>query len=174
MNPRNKRLLFLLPVLAVAAWLAVFGDKTPVDQVVEPSAPVAVGGDVPVERAPAAPVASGELPRVAAREQLPARIDSPDARDLFAALAPVAPPPQDAPTAQEPQEAAPPELPFAFIGRELYRSQWRYFLEKDGQVYVLAPGQQADGFRLETTRAGELVMVDLATRARHIIPLEGE
>lgn len=177
MNPRNKRVLLMLPVLAVAAGLALFGDKTPVEEVAEPAqrGSAAATQPGPVAAAPEAvapPVVEGELLRVAARDRLSAMIDSPEVRDLFAANRAAEQQTQAPP--DEPQQAAPPVQPFTFIGRELDQKRWRYFLEKDGQVFVLSPGQQAEGFRLERTPAGEVALVDLATKTRHIIPIEGE
>lgn len=185
MNAQNKRVLLMLPVLAVAAWLALFGDKTPDGEVAEPTTtrPAAEPAAAPVtaseavaEVPAATPVnqaaAEGEVLRVRPRDALRGMIDGPDVHDLFAPLLP----PQ-AVAAQQPQEAVqppPPVLPFVYIGREETATRRVYFLEKAGQTFVLAAGDRAEGFQLETASDRELTLVDLATKTKHVIPIGGE
>lgn len=180
MNPKHKRVLVMLPLLAVAAWLALFGDKTPEDEVAAPTR----GGQVDKvaeaaperSEAPAPQVimeaAEGEVLRVASRDRARAMIDSSDMRDLFAPSVPPAPPAEQQAAAAAPPP--PPVLPFAYIGREQEKSRWRYFLEKNGQVFVLAAGEQAEGFRLEKAGNGELALVELSTQTRHVIAIDGD
>lgn len=177
MNPKQKRLVLMLPLLAIAAWLALFGDKTPVDEVAEPTraSSAASSEAVPASSdASESPVvhaaAEGDVLRVAPRERVSAMIDSADMRDLFASSVPP-PPPVDPQAAPPPP---PPVLPFVYIGRELEQSRWRYFLEKNGQVYVLSAGEQAEGFKLEKAGNGELALVELSTQARHVIAIDGD
>lgn len=170
MNGR-LRLGLLLAALAVAGWLAVFGDKTPPGTLVE----ARVEG-APPRATPAAPPAvviapEDDVPPGQVR-RLPRRAgwyeDALAGNDLFAppvreagAVAPAAPPP-------------PPEPPFRLIGRMAEAGQWTYFLEREHAAHALRVGDEAAGFRLSAASAQELVFTRLADRARFTLALDAQ
>lgn len=152
---------------AVAAWLAIFGDKTPTNAPVAvratPAAASAQGPEAATaETAPAVAVVEDDVPgqvrRLHPRRGWFEKASS--GRDLFGVPAPKQPPPEESnvPPAQ------PPVPPFHLIGRLEEQGHWSYFLERDGAAYVLVPGGEAAGFRLEADSDDILKFVRLSDR----------
>lgn len=173
----NKRLLIMLPVLLIAAWLAFFGDKTPRGEVAEPtrSAPAAAVTEsrpavAQIDAAPASPAPGGML-RLVSREGLGKKIESEDMHNLFMAKEP--PPPPTPPQSEQQKSAPPPPvMPFHYIGRELLDGAWRYFLEKNGQTYVVARGDQVEGFLLDSENDTQIGLVDVATSTHFTVQVD--
>ncbi|MGZ3158646.1 MAG: hypothetical protein ACXU7D_06955 [Burkholderiaceae bacterium] len=144
MTPRH---LVMAAALAVAAWLALFGDKTPSNGIAEPIAH-APGTTTAHAAAPAAslpsPNTSEEKSKSDAviltlknREQLMggAVADSrPDA--LFKSQSWTPPPPPPAPPAPPPPPTAPP-LPFKYMGKKIEDGKWEVYVTVGNQAYVV-------------------------------------
>ena len=152
---RVRRWAVLLALLAVSAWLALFGDKTPVG-LVRPRGEGGAGS----AGAPVKTPTSGAATRPVARAgSEPARIEAlvsrrswfeperPAAADLFARAAwhapppapPPPPPPAPAPVAEAP---APVPLPnYKVAGKQHDGRQWEVFLLRDENIAVVRAGQ---------------------------------
>lgn len=134
----NKRWWLWLPMLAIAAWLALFGDKSAIDPL--PSAGTTGLNASQRKVKPAAENSLETMVELIPREQL---IETPNeaeliTRDLFAdrswtpAPSPVIAPEPPLPTA--------PALPFTYLGKQLENNQWRVFLGLAEQIFVVSEG----------------------------------
>jgi hypothetical protein len=149
-----RRWWLWLPLLAAAAWLAVFGDK--------PADPVALS--VPARREQTVQAAPRPIPTAASKIAAGARTEPIEAlvsRDQWAAAAPAAleavsaaakrdlfssrnwNPPQVVAVATAPP-AAPP-LPFAFLGKKLEGEVWEVYLARGDQTFIVREGSSVDG-----------------------------
>lgn len=180
------RMAILLPILLVAAGLAMFGDRTPAGAV-HPLAPASRGqaqgtSDIQRVTGPSArskPAAAVPLEILVPREQL-ARSDA-DARDLFASPAwltreiKVAPPPA-APVAAAP--VAPPAavaelaLPFKFVGKRQEGDEWEVYLARDDVNFIAKVGATVDvSFRVEAIAPPTIVLIHLPTGKSHSLSI---
>lgn len=133
----NKRWLAWLPLLAGAAWLALFSEGMNAQiEASTPTRPEPRLHATPTLRAPD-PDALALVPR---RQLIPADQKG-GGRDLFAprSWAPPAPPagPPTAPSA--------PALPFAFIGKKHDGSAWEVYLAQGDQTIVARTGTTIAG-----------------------------
>ncbi|MES2757485.1 MAG: hypothetical protein V4693_08940 [Pseudomonadota bacterium] len=140
MTPRH---LLMGAALVVAAGFAVFGDKTPGGEVVEPVVRTASVATASVRVTAAAPAAAGApiILRLQPREQLVAAGDGADAfgsRDWT----PPPPPPQPAPP--PPPPTAPP-LPFTFLGKAVEKGEWEVFLARGSETLIVRNKTVIDG-----------------------------
>lgn len=164
----RKRWWLWLPLLAMAFWLALFGDKTPTGGAVSAPtstshAPKQTGERLPLPARTSsaaatystiAPTATTPfvldplIPRselILSRKAV-ARIGG----NLFASgsWSPPLPPPlaatvNIAPPAVPPAPAA-PKLPFTFVGKKLEAGAWEVFLTRGEQSYVVHEGSVID------------------------------
>ena len=159
----GKRWWLWLPLLALGAWLAVFGDKSPAVDAAQslPSVPPAAArvpradtaADSDRRTTPIAPSSStlALVPRdqlfAQAAEAAPA--EKPAVRDLFSTRS-WTPPPPPPPPAVVPPPVAPP-LPFTFLGKKLEGETWEVYLARGEQTFVARVGQVLEGeWRIET------------------------
>ncbi|GAB4058532.1 hypothetical protein [Uliginosibacterium sediminicola] len=161
MNERT-RMLLLLPVLGIAAWLALFGDKSHPG-----SEEVALfrGGSAQstAPRSEAAPLS--------ARESLSKALAETEPNNLFPVVAPAG-----GATAEQapPPEAEAPPPTFVVIGRMLRDGHWNVFLDRDNQTYVATAGAEISGFKVLAIEPKQVLLRDLSTQSNLIIPIEGE
>ena len=181
----NQRRLLLFSLLLVAAWLALFGDKTPDETpaVVQP-APARLPGDGVSPRAPAAaPVATASLPSARAALEVAALIPRPQLipvggeeearRDLFPSLSWTPPPPKPEKAARPPPPMAPP-LPFVYLGKKLEDGQWEVYLGRGEQVYIAREGMTLDGgYQVTAVRPPTLSLLYLPLKQSQTIPIGG-
>ena len=149
----QKRWWFWLPMLAFAAWLALFGDKTPVEQMPLPTSKAL--NTSPTEAKTVAEPLPDALPN-ALLELIPREElielpegDSPTSRDLFADRnwTPALPPAREA----EPAAPTAPPLPFTYLGKQLEDKQWRVFLGMADQTFVVGEGSTInDLYRIDS------------------------
>jgi hypothetical protein len=145
----RKRLWFWLPMLAVAAWLALFGDKTPVEQMPLPTTKALTTS--PTKTKTVAEPVSDALVELIPREELIDLSETavPTSRDLFADRS-WAPPPPTVVTVEPPAPTAPP-LPFTYLGKQLEEKRWRVFLGMAEQTFVVSEGSTInDLYRIDT------------------------
>ena len=173
----NKRVLIMAPFLLVAAWLALFGDKTPSGggEVVAPVAATPRAAQSEVEAPLDNPAITGEadsaqVRRLRDRVNLGELENGPKV-DLFSAQGgnpnPVqvaAPPPPPPPLTQ----------PFVLIGRMYDRDHWLAFLENQGKTHVVQAGEVVDGFRIDAVSAQEIRLTQLVDKSKFVIPIDGE
>lgn len=141
----NRRWWVLVPLLVGAFWLAVFGDKTPVNTEVQ----AVVGQAKPrtltvsassVRSSQEGRLATGELQPLIPRSVLipPDSDKAGAAQDLFANrnwTPPVRPIAVSAP----PPPMAPP-LPFVYLGKKLEAGVWEVYLARGEQNFVVRAG----------------------------------
>jgi len=179
----KQRLLILLPILLIAGWLALFGDKTPSsgadEGVVAPVRHVQAAESEPQatpsttnEAVITGQLDSSQVMRLRDRAYL-AALENAAQTDLFPGSGA-----GDAPTAQsapEPTEEAPPAAaPFTLIGRVYDNDHWKYFLEHDGKTYVAQVGSVMDGFRLQAVTSTEIRLIQLSDKTNIVIPWDGD
>lgn len=168
----NRRLLILGALLLVAAWLAIFGDKTPSATVAEPVARAAPAAPSMAanDTAPTGDAAT-TIEQPVPRSAVVAAPATAEESDLFAPeFVPKPPPPPPPPPQQAPP---PPVLKLSFIGKQLADGKWTAFFERDGQVLVGREGTTLDEYRVDAIRDNEVVVTDQQNRVTHIIPTEG-
>lgn len=174
MSPKLRMGLMLVG-LVIAAWLAIFGDKTPVNE------PVAARGAERARPAPAVrpetavPVAAEPETDTGPVRRLRSRAGwfelASSGRDIFAPPVVAAPPQAQN---EAPPPPPPPEVPFKLIGRLEEQGHWRYFLERDNAVHVLRPGEEAVGFRLESDSGDTLRVTNVADKTSFLIAIDSD
>jgi hypothetical protein len=147
----KRRHWILAAALAVAAGLAIFGDKTPETQVAEPVTRAAAPVRPVVRRAELGQ--KGEEPailRLLPRDELIG-----ESEDAFKSAEgklfgpqnwnpPPPPPPPPAPPPPPPAPTAPP-LPFTFIGKSLSAGEWEVYLSSGSRTYLVRDKSVIDG-----------------------------
>lgn len=154
----HRRWWIWFPLLCIAAWLALFGDKIPShEQVVTTVPPMASLANRPRASIPERPNASiaqaagkaavlTALEPLIPRQQLyPQGASKTSSKDLFASGSWTAPPKPVTPSPfmPPPLPSAPP-LPFAFIGKKLEGTTWEVYVTRGEQSFVLRQGSVID------------------------------
>jgi hypothetical protein len=178
----RRRWWLWLPLLGLAGWLALFGDKSP-------------DGKAAAVSLPARPQAPTELAaRPSHHGQKPPQGSEPDSiemlvrRDQWAAAAPAGPasapvrrdlfstrnwnPPPAPPVSMA--EAAPvaPALPFAFLGKKLEGEIWEVYLIRGEQTFVVREGQTLDGvYRVDKIAPPSLALTYLPLGQSQTLPI---
>ncbi|MGI4719896.1 MAG: hypothetical protein ACRYGO_17795 [Janthinobacterium lividum] len=162
--------------LAVAAGLAVFGDKTPEDALAEPAE--RAQRPAPLVSAPAAgeqdadKVAAGNkavaILRLLPRETLIGgddRFGQDGGKDAVFARQDWTPPPPPPPPAQEPPPPPPPSappLPFTYLGKSLQDGVWEIYLARGDRTYLVREAALLDGaYRVDAIRPPVLTLTYL-------------
>lgn len=171
MNPR-MRMLIMLPVLGIAAWLAIFGDKRPASEVAGAVTRTGSGNvkgpDGNIVAVP--PERSAPVSMIPLRPGLQLALDQSAPVNLFAGNAPPPPPPvEDNDTAPQ----APPAN-FTFIGRRVDNGVTTVFLDKDNQTWIATKGAMLGEFRVEAIQSNQIQLTHVPTKTTHIVPIDGE
>lgn len=179
----NRRILLLLPVLAIAGWLALFGDKTPskapVASAVNVAAPVAQAsapaGDAPADSATEnldeAPADPTTVHKLRVRTYLTG-YENAQKIDLFQGRPVDAPPPPEEKKDDAPPPPPPkPPQPFTVIGRMLDDTGWIVFVEHAGRSYVARTGSVVEGFRFDAVESRQIRLTNLADKEEYVIPV---
>lgn len=182
MNPRK---LVLGAGLLVAAYLALFGDKTPSGEVAEPVARSAQASastrKVSFEPASETPArnekSSGPTIAVLAirpRDQLIGASQGQTRPDgLFSSHSWTPPPPPPPPPAPPPKPTAPP-LPFSFIGKKVEDGKWEVYLAHGDQTYVVREKSVLEGvYRVETIKPPVISFLYLPLKETQILTIGG-
>ncbi|MEC5396806.1 hypothetical protein [Uliginosibacterium sp. H1] len=178
---KNQRVLYMVPLLLIAAYLAFFADKTPEEELVAPVArttPIEpVGQGQPAASAPQAaampqfsqePDASGVIP-LAPRVQL-AELAAAGGADLFAHGVGPSPEEQAAQQAQQQQEQQqavqpPPQFPYAFIGKQFDGRDWQAFFEKGDTTLIVSSGAVVDNdFRVQSIKPPQMLVLHVPSK----------
>jgi hypothetical protein len=154
MKPRH---LLLGAALTAAAGLAMFGDRSPSSEVVEPSArpakPMAAVRTVAAR--PASKAVGTAILRLQPRDQLVGAADDSfdaDGSDAFATRNWNPPPPPPQPAPPPPPPVAPP-LPFTFIGKSVESGVWEVYLTRGERTFVVRDKDVVDGsYRVESIK----------------------
>jgi hypothetical protein len=173
MNALNtrKRWWLWLPLLGFAAWLALFGDKTPTGSVdtVNARRPVERNSSPNASPSPRADTppnssAKGGLELLLARDQLyPSSKSKAAINDLFAVSSWTPPPPPRAATPVLPPPApTAPALPFTYIGKKLEGAVWEVYVARGEQSFVLRAGSVIDNtYRVHAVSPPSLSLIYL-------------
>ena len=182
MTPRH---MIMAAALAVAAWLALFGDKTPSTGIAEPVTHAASASASTSAPAPAAssivPNESSEKSRndtvilvLKNRQQLMgnALTDArPDA--LFKSQSWTPPPPPPAPPAPPPPPTAPP-VPFKYIGKKIEDGKWEVYLTTGSQVNVVREKTVLQGtYRVDSIKPPVLTLTYLPLQQVQTLTIGG-
>jgi hypothetical protein len=144
------RHILLGAALAVAAALAIFGDKTPQSEVAEavvrPARPAAAPVSARIERV-AGKGGDPAILRLRPRETLIGdgadRFGATD-NDVFARQDWTPPPPPPAPAPPPPPPSAPP-LPFTYLGKSVGDGAWEVYLARGERTYIVREKEVIDG-----------------------------
>ncbi len=139
MKPRH---MVMGAALLVAAGFAVFGDKTPGGEVVEPVARTATTQSAPTRVAASAPPAAAAVTilRLEPRDNLLAG----EGAGAFATQNWTPPPPPPPPAPPPPPPTAPP-LPFTFLGKAVEKGEWEVFLARGNETLIVRNKTVIDG-----------------------------
>lgn len=180
---KGRRLL-LLSLLAVAAYLAFFGDKTPSDKsaadVVQTapekgfsgkgaSAPLESRSAVtrlPAGKAPSSLEVAGLIPR---DKLITAADDNAASRDLFPALSWTPPPTPPA----EPSPPMAPPVPFVYHGKKFEGGQWEAYLGRGEELLIVREGMTLGGIYKVKSINPTLTLVYLPLKQSQTIPIGG-
>ena len=174
----NKRWLIWLHLLSITAWLAFFGDKTPISTVALPpsvklgvSQPDSLAGRTTASYANKSNMVISNRITLATTRQLPSKGDIKvieillpreqlilnvrtrplQARDLFASGG-WTPAPAPVKPLLPPAPIA-PNLPFTYLGKKLEGSAWEVFLARGELSYVVREGSVLENtYRVDTIR----------------------
>jgi len=164
MKRSGQRWWLWLPLLAVAFWLAIFGDKAPAGaEISQPTRPRAAAPAVAdaVAGTPTEPTVVALLGRDALYPRSSPDADSSKPRDPFSSRSWAPPPTPAAAPVAAPAPTAPP-LPYAFIGKKFESGQWEVFLSRGEQSFVARPGQTLEGsYRVERIAPPSLTLTYL-------------
>ncbi|MCP5229669.1 hypothetical protein [Accumulibacter sp.] len=189
----NFRRLLLFALLIVAAWLALFGDKTPpadavVDVVAAARSGAAAGSAAPAaarkgarsrlpgsapdsDRAAADPEVLALIPR---EELIPGAADGRPVRDLFPALSWAPPPPPVAEGVARPMPPMAPPLPFVYLGKKLEDGRWEAYLGHGEQVFIVREGMTLAGtYKVRKIAPQALTLIYLPLKKLQTIPIGG-
>lgn len=182
----SRRQAILLGLFLVAAWLAVFGDKTPsggrADEIVEATGSGGGQATQSTRRASAGSsairheAAVGEIAALLPR-QPPAAPSKGEraARELFAVASWAPPPPKAAVVvAQKPPPPTAPPLPFRYVGKKLEEGRWEVYLERGEQLLIAREGETLAGqYAVKSIAPTTLTLVYLPLQQTQTISIGG-
>ncbi|MFC0131680.1 hypothetical protein CR105_12605 [Massilia eurypsychrophila] len=140
MTPRH---MLMGAALVVAAGFAIFGDKTPGGEVVEPVVRAPAASTAPARVVAAAPkdATAPAILRLLPRDEL---IAAGDGADAFGSRDWTPPPPPPQPAPPPPPPTAPP-LPFTFVGKAVEKGEWEVFLARGAETLIVRNKTVIDG-----------------------------
>jgi len=182
----KRRHLLLSLLLVVAAYLALFGDKTPsappaqvVEAQVKPARSAAARAASPPTGRSAAAAAEKtatklEVTALIPRETLiPKPIDDTVERDLFPPASWAPPPPKPEAAAKPPPPMAPP-VPYTVLGKKLEGGQWEAYLGRGDEVFIVREGMTLEGiYRIKTVQPPTLTLLYLPLKQTQTLPIGG-
>jgi hypothetical protein len=177
----NRRRLLLFALLLVAAWLALFGDKTPPDsmngEVVAPTLPrperdsesrLAARRPADSRSALSSPRvgkadANLEIAALIPRAQLiPGIGDGRASRDLFPSLSWTPLPPPLPVRSTKPLAPMAPPLPFVYLGKKLEAGRWEAYLARGEQVFIVRQGARLEkDYRVKAITPSTMTLIYL-------------
>lgn len=182
----KRRHAILFGLLLVAAWLAIFGDKTPrgwqTHEIVEGNGK---SGDRPPRTPPRAGAASATgarqtsapeevaalLPRLPASAEAKSRSAG---RELFPVASWTPPPPKPVAAVARPAPPTAPPLPFRYIGRKLEAGRWEAYLERGEQVLIAREGERlAEVYEVRSIAPTMLTLVYLPLQQTQTMAIGG-
>lgn len=184
------RPVLLAAAAAIAAWLAIFGDKTPAGGIAEPVARAAsatparsaapAGGSIaapaPSRSASSAPAGERE-PFILALQPRDTLIGgahgaAPSAA-LFTSQSWTPPPPPPPKPAPPPPPAAPP-LPFTYLGKKVEGGVWEVYLARGDQTFIAREQTVIEGsYRVDSIKPPALSLTYLPLNQVQMLTIGG-
>jgi hypothetical protein len=182
----NRRRLLLGLLLVIAAWLALFGDKTPSDppggDVVQPlaarrgagpSTPSAAGRRSRSAEAAGDPATLEVAALIPRDELIPVLAEKAKGRDLFPSSSWAPPPPKPEKPPKPPPPLAPP-LPFVYLGKKFQAGQWEVYLGRGEELFIVRQGMTLAGvYRVQEIMPPTLTLVYLPLKQSQTISIGG-
>lgn len=176
----NRRHAVLGAGLAIAGWLALFGDKAPATDIAEPVAratpqrlPAESGRPAPdrtATKANAEPTILALQPR---QDLVGLTLDGKPPGSLFGSHS-WAPPPPPPPKPPPPPPPAAPPLPFTYIGKKLEGGAWEVYLARGDQTVIVNMQSVIDGtYRVDSIRPPQLVLTYLPLNQQQTLTIGG-
>lgn len=137
----NKRHGILAAALAIAGWLALFGDKSPMQDFAEPvvrkaASQAAKPRDTGTKPAAAPLQRTQDILALQPREALiGTTLENQPSTTLFNSHSWTPPPPPPPKPPPPPPPSAPP-LPFAYLGKKLEDNTWEVYLARGEQTFI--------------------------------------
>jgi len=147
-TPQRRRWALLLPMLGLAAWLALFGDKTPAGTAKAARNVAAAPPSTPPRTQAARRDAVAAEPVEALRARAAPEGERRPAADLFAVAAWRQPPPPPPPPAPAVQPKAAPTLPplgYRVLGKKEEDNTWEVYLGRDDMSFIARAGDTLEG-----------------------------
>ncbi|HET7792716.1 MAG TPA: hypothetical protein VFL64_04960 [Rhizobacter sp.] len=177
----NKRMALMLPVLALAAYLAVFADKTPqggAKAAVPASRPGVTAATAPAPASVGAPknkpaAVLERIETLVPRKQLVNPADP--SADLFAspswsAAPPPAPVAPSAPPVPQAAQIAPPN--YRVLGKKLESEVWEVYLGRDDTSFIVRAGDTLEGtWRIDKVEPPSVSMTHVPSGSVHSLPI---
>jgi hypothetical protein len=195
----RRRHYLMAAGLAIAAWLAIFGDKTPGGKVAEPvvraaaaragvaaqgATTLAVSASASVAATPNTNVSShnGKLKpeseplilELRAREELIGGVSAGNKIDgLFGTQSWAPPPPPPSKQAPSPPPAA-PAVPFAYIGKKVEDTVWEVYLKRGENTFNVRENSVIEGkYRIDSIKPPTLTLTYLPLKQVQTLTIEG-
>ncbi|MBI2745259.1 MAG: hypothetical protein HYX45_06705 [Burkholderiales bacterium] len=161
---QNKRWWILGPLLLGSFLLAVFGDKTPADDVVAVVAPRVQPAELPGQRVTVAamPAPAPDAQVLVPRHQLVKSGQRAPVRDLFSQQSWSPPAPKQQPVVVPVPAPTAPPMPFAYLGKKLEGGAWEVYLGQGEKTFVVREGQVLEGqYRVESIKPPQMELMYL-------------
>jgi len=187
----KARHVLMVAGVGVAAWLALFGDKTPSGTVAEPVARGAPSKTKDVAAAPSPFIGNaGPSTRREAREHQPkpeptilalrprdtligGAASGNKSAGLFSTQSWVPPPPPPPKPAPPPPPTAPP-LPFTYIGKKVEDATWEVYLTRGDQTFIVHEQSEIEGtYRVEAIKPPILTLTYLPLKQMQTLTVGG-
>ncbi|MBI1891580.1 MAG: hypothetical protein HYS18_13090 [Burkholderiales bacterium] len=179
MTPRH---ILMGGALAIAAWLAIFGDKTPSGDIAEPVARSSDDSSIRSSRGSGSESAATndktrrEQPILALipRQQLigGARGEG-RPYPLFGSQSWTPPPPPAPPPTPPPPPTAPP-LPYTVLGKKVEDGKWEVFLARGEQTFIVREGSTIEGtYQVKSIAPPDISLVYLPLKQVQTLTIGG-
>ena len=170
-----------VPLLVLALWLALFGDKSPAGDtgISQPTRAPGATKAAPVAQTSiqhTAPADIAVLIELLPRAQLASPAPQQDAtakvpsRDLFSAHSWT--PPRAAPVAAPPAPPSAPALPYVYLGKKLETGAWEVYLGRGEQSFIAREGLVLEGiYRVDQIEPPSLTLTYLPLNQAQTLPI---
>lgn len=162
--------------VAIAGWLALFGDKTPTSDIAEPVARASASANVAASAAvkrvmqTSASAGSGKAkPAIVILALQPREVligtgdaNSEQPTDRLFTNQTWAPPPPPPPKPLPPPPPSAPPLPFTYLGKKIEDSQWEAYLARGDQTFIIREQTVIEGtYRVDSIKPPTLSLTYL-------------
>jgi hypothetical protein len=184
----TRRHILMAIGIAVAGWLALFGDKTPTSDIAEPlarpSAPDRLAAAAPATRVVQTGTATGSgkakpefvILALQPREMLigSGDLDNAERTDRLFANQSWTPPPPPAPPPLPPPPPTAPPLPFTYLGKKVEDNIWEAYLARGDQTFIVREQTVIEGtYRVDSIKPPTLLLTYLPLNQVQTVTIGG-